>query len=132
MTSHLIHHNDFDSQVNTVLYPDCSQYKSCLEKRDQNATAANASFPNLVYVRAAAGDDILHFVFSTIHLPSVLTIHTTGSLDTKLNFSWDHLLLADNLTDMAGAINVTGGGDIKYSFTLVFSRVGRKRRWNLI
>lgn len=109
------------------LYPDCLPYKSCRDKLVQNATAANASFPNVVYIRAAANDDILHFVLTTIHLPSVLAVHTVGSSDAHLNFNWDHLLLANNLTDIAGGINATGGGDIKYSYSLIFSRVRTKR-----
>ena len=114
----------FDPQLKTTLYPDCHDYPSCGEKVNQ--TAANASFPNLVYIRAAAGNDILHFVITTIHLPSILAVHTVGDTDAQLNFDWDRLLMAENSTDIAGAINVTDSKDIQYSFALVFSRVGVK------
>lgn len=114
-------------QITKVLYPDCERYTSCQKLRDQNATAPNVSFPNVAYIKAAAGEDVLHFVLTTIGFPSVLVVHTEGDANAAVQFDWDSLLgAADNgslvnNTDISGAITVNH--TVNYSFAVVFSRL---------
>jgi hypothetical protein len=56
---------------------------------------------------------------TTLHMPSVLVIHTAGNKDAVVKFDWDKLLSNKNAS-FADAISVT---DINYSFAVVFSRV---------
>ena len=86
---------------------------------------ASDNFQNLIYVRSVAcanNSDVLHFVMSTIHVPSVLVVHTVDDKHAHLSFNWDHLLSASKLHNDSG-ISVSGG-HTNYSFVTVFSKVG--------
>ncbi|XP_076465814.1 glycosylated lysosomal membrane protein B-like [Babylonia areolata] len=108
--------------VTTKFFPDCEKYPVCNETVHQNATAPNASFPNMVYVRSSAGKDVLHFVMTTVKVPSILVVHTQGDANQNLSFNWDSLL-ANSSAGMEGAISSSGSGHISYSFVLAFSKL---------
>ncbi|KAK7492655.1 hypothetical protein BaRGS_00016134 [Batillaria attramentaria] len=111
--------------VTTEFYPDCDEF--CKAALNQSTTTGN--FSNLVYVRAAGqggnSGDVLHYVLSTVNVPSILMVHTEGDKNAKLNFNWERLLMGDNITDMADAIttNTTTAGNVRYSFAVVFTKL---------
>ncbi|KAL8597807.1 hypothetical protein ACOMHN_004922 [Nucella lapillus] len=110
-------------KVETVLYPDCASFTSCEKWLKPNATEKDASFPNVVYVRSSAKNDVLHFIMTTVKLPSILVVHTVGDDKEWLRVNWDHLL-SNKTGDIKGAIySNSSKGKTLYSFALTFSRL---------
>lgn len=99
-------------------YPDCDKYPSC--EQALNQSSSDPGFPNLIYVSAVGTKDKLHFVLTTINVPSLLILQT--SMDGQMYFNWDGILLADNITDMANAINVSASS-VLYQYSVLFTRV---------
>ncbi|XP_059175440.1 glycosylated lysosomal membrane protein B-like [Physella acuta] len=98
-------------KVTITPWPDCDK-NECEEAR--------LAGRNVVYAKAATtNNDILHYVFSTIGLPTVLLVRTTGE-DNSLFFNWTML----NESSIFGAINFGEKKvNINYTFAVAFTRL---------
>lgn len=61
----------------------------------------NVSTVNVVHTEAKGHADSIHYIFSTVGIPSILTVRT--STTAKLKVDWDRLL-SPNLTEINGSI----------------------------
>ncbi|XP_046332564.1 glycosylated lysosomal membrane protein-like [Haliotis rufescens] len=84
-------------------------------------TGVNGSFANLVYVRAQEESDVLHYAISTIHIPTILVIHTRGDANSKLNVDWEKLMVEDEFTN--DSISVSDPNTVVYSYAVVFTKL---------
>lgn len=75
---------------------------------------------SISYIHAKGHDDALHYLITTIGLPTVLVAHTTK--DASLDIDWDKFT-SGNQSDMAGSIMFSSSKDVHYSFGVSFTRL---------
>ncbi|KAH9520207.1 hypothetical protein Btru_060272 [Bulinus truncatus] len=103
-------------QVHSVAWPDCDQQKDYCNQAKENGSI-------VVYVTATSDtNDNLHYVFSTIEVPTVILIRTTKS-NAQLKFDWSKLLqLNGSSIDRAIYFN-DPQLEIEYKFGVAFTRL---------
>ncbi|XP_067665535.1 glycosylated lysosomal membrane protein B-like [Haliotis asinina] len=84
-------------------------------------TGYNGSFANLVYVRAQEESDVLHYAISTIHIPTILVIHTRGDANSQLSVNWEKLMNEEEFNN--DSISVSDSSKVVYSYALVFTKL---------
>ncbi|KAK6180494.1 hypothetical protein SNE40_012639 [Patella caerulea] len=99
-------------KITTVLNPDC-------DVPECTAGYKNGSYANIAHIKAVGSEDTLHYVISTIGVPSVLVIRSDPT--SSLNFNWTNLL-SDNATERSGSITLNGKA-LKNSFAVVFTEL---------
>ncbi|XP_050400032.1 glycosylated lysosomal membrane protein B isoform X2 [Patella vulgata] len=98
-------------KITTRLNPDCD-VPECQD-------GYNGSYANIAHIKAVGSEDTLHYVISTIGVPSVVVIRADPT--SSLSFNWKNLL-SDNATDRSGSITLTGTA-LKNSFAVVFTEL---------
>ncbi|XP_068108298.1 glycosylated lysosomal membrane protein [Hyperolius riggenbachi] len=91
---------------------------------EYNPGSANASV-NLLHVRAVGNGSTIHYVWSTIGVPTVLLIYTESD-QTQLHVNWSKLLSSEP----DGAIRIEPADRVRYSTALLFTRVFEYRDVN--
>ncbi|XP_072283504.1 glycosylated lysosomal membrane protein [Pyxicephalus adspersus] len=76
------------------------------------------STQNLLHIRAVGNGSTIHYVWSTIGVPTVLLIYTDSD-NTDLQVNWTKLLSPEP----HGAIRVEPAGHVRYSTALLFTRI---------
>uniref|UniRef100_A0A8C5S1K5 Uncharacterized protein n=1 Tax=Laticauda laticaudata TaxID=8630 RepID=A0A8C5S1K5_LATLA len=82
---------------------------------------------NLLHTRAVGVNDTLHYVWSTIGVPTVLLVYTASD-NSSLRVNWTRLLSSSP----AGAIRIEPAGSVLYSTAVVFPRLWEYNGSNLL
>ena len=73
---------------------------------------------NVVHTRAVGQDDALHYILSTVGVPTVLVFHTARDSTPSINCT---RLLSDNISDVENSI--TFSHSPFYTYALMFTKV---------
>ncbi|XP_045156668.2 glycosylated lysosomal membrane protein B-like [Mercenaria mercenaria] len=87
----------------------------------QHSCLTNTSIcGSLAHVTAVGVNDVLHYVVTTIGVPSVFVAYTSPNV--KLTVDWERLL-SDNHTEKANSVMLKPKAGVHYTYTLLFTKL---------
>ncbi|GFO05296.1 glycosylated lysosomal membrane protein [Plakobranchus ocellatus] len=101
-------------KLQTNYWPNCKDFQ-------ESCNIARSLGDNVVYTKASTDqNDNLHYVFSTIGIPTVMLARTTGA-DADLYFEWDQLMSNDSTNSVF--LKNTKGVKVEYMYAVTFTQL---------
>ncbi|XP_041099059.1 glycosylated lysosomal membrane protein [Polyodon spathula] len=83
-----------------------------------NPDPSGSSNVSVLHVRAVGGNDTLHFLWSSLGVPTLLLVHT-DSPETRVQIDWARLLSGN----ASGSLTVEPASAVQYSTAFLFSKI---------